>query len=342
MEKLRVAVLFGGPSGEYEVSLRSAAAILGALSHKKYDIYKIGITKSGDFYLFRGPVAAVLQDTWHNDRQGLLPLLPSPDGFLLLSDPVQRIHPDIAFPALHGDFGEDGIVQALLSYMHIPFVGCSAAASALCIDKLITKHLAKAAGIPVLPALEVTDGNGDAAIAALSLPLILKPVCGGSSLGASVVREKADFANAFASAARYGRVMAEPYLSVREIEVAVMETETDLLISDPGEIRPTDGFYDYAAKYETDTAEIHAHAAVDSETAERIREYAGTIFRVLGLSGLSRIDFFLSDGRILLNEINTLPGFTEISLFPQMMRESFGMTLPMLCDALIDSARQSL
>lgn len=339
MEKLRVAVLFGGPSGEYAVSLRSAAAVLFALSHKKYDIYKIGVTQNGDFYLFRGPVAAVLNDTWQTDRQSLLPLLPSPDGFLSLSDPVRRIRPDVVFPVMHGDFGEDGKVQALLSYMHLPFVGCGVAASAIGIDKLLTKRLAEASGVPVLPSVETDGSDLDFVIGRLGLPFFLKPVCGGSSLGASVVREKGDFCGAFERAQQYGRVMAEAYFPAREIEVAVLETDAGLLVSHPGEVVSTSGFYDYRKKYETDEATVSARATLDCNIEERIRDAAKRVFRALTLRGLSRIDFFLSGGDLYLNEINTLPGFTEISLFPKLMKDSFGLTLPTLCDTLIDYAR---
>lgn len=340
MEKLRVAVLFGGPSGEYSVSLRSAAAVLGALSHKKYDIYKIGVTQNGDFYLFRGPVAAVLYDTWQTDRQSLLPLLPSRDGFLLLSDPVRRIRPDVVFPVLHGDFGEDGVLQALLSYMHLPFVGCDVAASAIGIDKLLAKSLAAAAGVSVLQAIEVQENDLDRAVSTLGFPFFLKPVTGGSSLGASIVSERADFETAFRRARRYGRVMAERYFPAREIEVAVMETDAGLLVSHAGEVVSPSGFYDYKEKYETEGAAVFARAALDTATDKRVRDHAERVFRALRLRGLSRIDFFLSGDDLYLNEVNTLPGFTEISLFPQMMQDSFGLTLSALCDALIDYARQ--
>ena len=340
MEKLRVAVLFGGPSGEYAVSLRSAAAVLFALSRKKYDIYKIGVTQNGDFYLFRGPVAAVLNDTWQNDRQSLLPLLPSRDGFLLLSDPVQHIRPDVVFPVLHGDFGEDGVLQGLLSYLRLTFVGRGVTASAIGIDKLLTKSLAAASGIPALQAIEVEEKDFDRAVTTLSLPFFLKPVTGGSSLGASVVRKSEDWATAFLQARRYGRVMAERYFPAREIEVAIMETDAGLLVSHAGEVASASGFYDYREKYETKDATVSARAALDTATEDRIRNCAERVFRALGLRGLSRIDFFLSDDGLYLNEVNTLPGFTEISLFPQMMKDSFGLTLSALCDALIDYARQ--
>ena len=339
MTKTQVAVFFGGPSGEYEISLASGTAVLQALQESGFDLYKIAISRKGEFFLYRGPIRDIITDKWSKDPARLTPLSPVNGGFCSLTDPTFRLRPDVLFPVLHGNFGEDGKLQGVFSYIGIPYVGCGTAASALCMNKALTKDCLQACKIPLLPYCRVKEQDGEAAGRLLGYPLFLKPISGGSSLGASKVTTAGAFPSAYRAAAAFGPVMAEPYIKGREIEVALLETASGLRASRPGEIHPGADFYDYNDKYHSHKAVLSVPADLPKDIAETAMETAKKAFRHLSCRGLARVDFFYTeDGRLLLNEINTMPGMTAGSLYPRLCRESFDLSMPELCRELVNTA----
>ena len=337
--KTKLALFFGGACSEYAISLRSAAAILRALDEEEYEVYKIGIDRGGRWLLTEATPALIEEDRWQG---GAYPCLLSPDRALRgiwLFPPggtVRRILPDLLFPVLHGKSGEDGQIQGLFSLSGIPFVGSGTEASALGMNKALAKLLARECGVAVVPWVTLTgeqlrdvSAAQATAEAKLGYPMFLKPARGGSSIGAACVRQPSAFAAALAQAAAEDDcVLAEAYVPAREIEVAVLETQDALRVSLPGEIRPPrDDFYSYAAKYEQKGATLSTHAALSLPEEKRVRGYAARIFRALGCRGCARVDFFISraTGRLYFNEINTMPGFTAISMFPRLLTEGGSM-----------------
>ncbi len=360
MKKECVCVLFGGPSPEHTVSLSSAAAIVAHLSAERYTVLAVYMSLSGELFLLPPNVSPEevappphSLDTWfvsgEKKEEKPPPFPPSLGSRLLLEKGGFReengaVHrPDVVFPVMHGTFGEDGGVQGLLTYLSIPYVGCGIASSALSMDKLAAKRMLSP-DIPTVPALEIAVSDSESADKAFSLlgkPLFVKPVAGGSSVGASIVRTREELSCAVALAARYGRVMAERYTPGRELEVAVMETDRGTIVSPPGEVIPGSSFYDYSDKYENGTAVTKTHAQLPPAVKSKVTALAAAAFRRLGCRGLARVDFFLTpDGDIYLNEINTMPGFTAISLYPRMMTAALGCSFEELLDRLLSFARK--
>lgn len=349
--KTKLALFFGGASQEYAVSLCSAAAVLRALDGEKYEIYTIGIDRAGHWLLTEAGADAIENDSWQGRS---FPCFLSPDrgmpGLWLFrpGEAVRRILPDVLLPVLHGQYGEDGRIQGLFALSGIPYVGCGTEASAVGMNKATCKLLARAAGIPVVPWVSLSGGTlRDAAQArrliegSLRYPIFIKPCRAGSSVGAARVDRAADLPQALAEAASIDDcVLAESYLTAREIEVAVLEAESGLEISRPGEITPPKGdFYSYEAKYGNTGATLTVPAALSPWEERRVRDYAGRLFALLGCRGGVRVDFFLTRGtqQLYFNEINTLPGFTPISMFPRLLTE--GRTMGELLDTLIAGAR---
>ncbi len=350
MQVQRVALLFGGPSPEHEVSLASARTVLQHFPKKNYTATPIYLDRRGDLWLSA-------------DIPPTPPARPLPEGTRLLPDrggffqPATRRHIpfDTVFPVLHGDFGEDGALQGLLRYIGLPYVGCGVAASAIAMDKLLLKQILSP-DVSTLPALPVApvDSNtdtahentadlpptADAVFSALGKTLFVKPTRGGSSVGAAIVRTPEEFSSAVRNAAQYGAVMAEPYLPAREIEVALLEERDTVIASLPGEVIPGAPFYSYSDKYEDKKATTVVRADLSPDVAACIRSIAVRAFRRIGGTGLARVDFFLTnEGKIYLNEINTLPGFTGESLYPRMMMSRLGCDFPTLLSRLLESAR---
>lgn len=330
---LTVAVLFGGKSAEHDISLRSARAIVDHLDRERYRIHLVGITREGGF--LGAEASARLLAGEGGKEAGGPPALPQDT--------------DVVFPVLHGPGGEDGTLQGWLELLGVPFVGSGCTGSALAMDKSLAKHVLRSADVPVLPWIEVRracfEADPEACLAQVlrerAVPLFVKPTCLGSSVGISMVKEEADLGPALAEAFRYGNeVIIEPALDARELEVAVLEG-TPLVSSQPGEIR-IDGWYDYDNKYLNDDAELFVPAQdLPQRMADAMREFALIAFRSLRLSGLARIDFLLDRkaGRFYLNEVNTMPGFTTISMYPKLM-EASGISFGELCDRLIALAMQ--
>lgn len=354
MEKIKLGVLFGGCSSEYEVSLSSAYSVLTNLDTEKYDVTPIGITRTGEWLLYTGDYAAIKDGSWCSAPEKLdrvtVDLTPGAHAFLLRAPhdgSLRRQSVDVVFPVLHGAFGEDGRVQGLLSSAGIPFVGCDSACSAVCMDKVITKSLVRQTGVRQADCIVVhRDGwetRADAIAAQaeekLGYPMFVKPARAGSSVGITKAKDRAGLLSAMEIAFREdSKLLIEEAIVGREIEVAVLEEEGRCTVSDCAEIVSGVEFYDYTAKYLSNTSSFHIPARLPREVRDNVRRAAETIFSALECRTLSRVDFFVcNDAEIVFNEINTLPGFTSISMYPKLMMHT-GLSYAALLDRLIRSA----
>lgn len=354
MNKMNVCILFGGVSPEHEVSLRSAESVLNHLDIDKYKIFPVGITKEGKWILFRGNDYSLLPTGQWEHFADNCPAVISPvqnEGLLcLLDNGVVCEHIDVVFPVLHGENGEDGSVQGLLQLSGIPYVGSHIASSAVAMDKTLTKLVMDKAGIPqaawkLVRSSELDhrmDAIVDAVEAEFSYPVFVKPAGTGSSVGVSKASDCTTLKTALFHAGKYDeKILVEEFIPGAEIEVAVMGNSTPIA-SICGEIDSGAEFYDYDAKYVTDTSVAYIPARISDSTAEQIREYAVKAYNAIGCQGLSRVDFFVtfSDERIVFNEINTLPGFTSISMYPKLF-EASGIAYSHLIDRLLEYAMEA-
>ena len=335
MSRKKVVVLYGGRSVEREVSRVSARTIVAALDRSKYDVIPLAVGEDGRFL----PAA---------DSARLLAEGPVPDRMRRAEPQTQAVIPlemspgraDVVFPIIHGTTGEDGTLQGFLDFLGIPFVGAGVTGSAIGMDKAVSKSLLSGAGIPtarfvVVRASEPRSEARDRT-ASLRLPLFVKPATGGSSVGVGKVKERSGLDDALSEAFRYDeRALVEEGIDARELECAVLGDE-EPRASVPGEIVPGHEFYDYDDKYRDDKAKLLIPAPVSEKISDEIRRLAVESFRICGLSGMARVDFFLERGtdRVLVNELNTLPGFTAISMYPKLW-EATGVPLPALLDELI-------
>ena len=340
-----IAVLFGGHSDEYEVSLQSAQAVLEAVDREKYEVCMLGITREGRWYCYEGPLAAIGADRWREAGR-CTPAVLSPDrgthGVVMLGAQVSRIYLDGAMPVLHGKNGEDGTVQGLLELAGIPVIGCGTLCSALCMDKDRAHRLAAQAGIPVPRSAAVERGIGEAALRLageeLGYPLFVKPVQGGSSFGVSRVEDFSQLPAAVEEALRHdSRALLEENIPGFEVGCAILGEGNDLTIGAVDEIELGQGFFDYTEKYSLLTSAIHVPARIPIQKAAEIQNTALRLYRILGCSGFARVDLFLTpEGRIVFNEVNTIPGFTAHSRFPGMLM-AVGMTFPEIVNRLIEA-----
>lgn len=350
MNKLSVCILFGGISPEHEVSLRSAESVLNNIDKEKYNIFPVGISKEGDWTLYAGKDYSLLPTgEWKNNpenrRAALSPI--RGQGLLIFEgDCVVRERIDVVFPVLHGENGEDGAMQGLLQMAGIPYVGPHVSASAVAMDKTLTKLVIDKAGV-VQAKWELVrrsdlehrcEKTVERLEAAFAYPMFVKPAGTGSSVGVSKAANREALVKALTFAAKYDdKVLVEEFIQGQEIEVAVMGNENPVA-SVCGEIDSGAEFYDYDAKYITDTSVAYVPARIDDETAERVRETAVKVYQSIGCRGLSRVDFFVTaEGGIVFNEINTLPGFTSISMFPKLFAAS-GIPYGQLIDELLQLA----
>jgi D-alanine-D-alanine ligase len=344
MSKLRVGIVFGGRSVEHEVSVASATSILEALDPSRYDVSLLCVDTEGRWRL-GGPGA--IPSNASRGEEVSLPAVPA-DGTLLSAKagrPVGRL--DVVVPIIHGTGGEDGCIQGFLELAGVPYVGSGVLGSAIQMDKDVAKKLLRAEGIPVVPwiaarAAEIAAGAAaiaDLAIRELGLPAFVKPASLGSSVGVSKAKTRAELAAGLRGATRYDdKILVERAVNAREIEVAVLGNDAPEA-SVLGEIVPKGEFYDYESKYVDDDTELLVPATVDEEIAERARALALRAFRILEGAGLARVDFFLDrdTGELFLNELNSLPGFTEVSMYPRLWQAS-GLSYPALLDRLIELA----
>lgn len=357
--KLRVVVLFGGRSGEHEVSIQSAKSIIRALDRNKYDVMPVGITRDGRWLAGYEAIPALeaaaqvaLGTADDGARMGGEIGSPSvvPDGGTVSRDVVplawdtwpQTV--DVVIPVLHGSYGEDGTIQGLLETLGVPYVGAGVLASAVGMDKVVMKTLFRAAGLPQVRYIACLrsdverdlDRVVDDVEAELGYPCFVKPANLGSSVGISKVKRREDLPAALRLAARYDRkLIIEQGVDAREIEVAVLGNDQPIA-SVPGEVVPAHEFYDYESKYMDGQTTLIIPASLPESTARTIRELALRAFRAIDCSGLARVDFFLERGtdRVLINEINTMPGFTQFSMYPKLW-EASGIPYAELLDRLI-------
>ena len=351
MKKLSVCILFGGMSPEHEVSLRSAESVLNNIDKEKYNIFPVGITKEGDWILFGGKDYSMLpKGTWKTHPDNRRAAISPVRGQGLLSfegDCVVRERIDVVFPVLHGENGEDGAMQGLLQLAGIPYVGPHIAASAVAMDKTLTKLVADQAGVPQAAWHLVRGGDLnnhmdntlDTLEKRFSYPMFVKPAGTGSSVGVSKAADREALSAALVAAAAFdNKILVEEFIRGREVEVAVMGNDSPVA-SICGEIDSGAEFYDYEAKYVTDTSVAYIPARISEEVEEQVREAAVKIYSAIGCQGLSRVDFFVTyeDNRVVFNEINTLPGFTSISMYPKLFAAS-GIPYSELIDALLNLA----
>jgi len=344
--RLRVGVIFGGRSGEHEVSLASARSVMAALDPAKYEVVPIGITHAGRWLTEGDPLARLVAGEDAAPAGSAL-VGPSAGRRELVPGATGERFPqlDVIFPVLHGPFGEDGTVQGLFELAGVPYVGCGVLASAAGMDKIASKMLFAAAGLPQTRYLAFTRREWEqrpaevvARIeAGLRYPLFVKPANLGSSIGVSKVKDAGALASALAEAARYDRrlVVEEAVPHAREIECSVLGNE-EPIASVPGEVVPSNEFYDYAAKYIDGKSALLIPAPLPAALAEQVRELAVRAFKAIDGAGLARVDFLLNGvtEELFVNEVNTMPGFTTISMYPKLW-EASGLSYSELCDRLI-------
>lgn len=345
-EKLRIALVFGGRSAEHEVSLRSAHSVFEAMDKNRYDVVPVLITKEGAWY--RRPAEALAFDSGESFSESdrlVLSSDPAHKGFLRLieGDRVERLGVDAVFPVLHGTYGEDGTIQGLLEMANIPYVGCGVLASAVGMDKVVMKAAFLQSGIEVGPFfwfLRSEWARGRETILrraqASRFPVFVKPANLGSSVGISRVHDFSEFEAAVNLAASYDRkILVEDEIAGRELEVSVLGNDQPSA-SLPGEVVAQSDFYDYEEKYLRNTAKLIIPAQLPPDAVEMARDAAVAAFKAVDGSGLARVDMFLTpENRVVVNEINTLPGFTSISMYPKLW-EVTGITYAQLIDNLVE------
>lgn len=336
-QKLRLALVFGGRSGEHDVSVVSARSVDRALDRQRYEVVPMAIDRGGRW---------ADADT---ARQVLGESADRTDGVVAFEG-RHRIDPrlieedfDVVFPVLHGPYGEDGTIQGLFEIIDLPFVGCDAASSAVCMDKVFCKSLLDQAGLPTPPWQEIDVAswteNRDRILdlsLGLGLPLFVKPARLGSSVGITKVSDEEELAGAIEIALGHGeRALAEKGVDAREIEVAVLGNRHPRAAV-PGEVVPGHDFYDYEDKYLDVACELLAPAPLDGDTMSTVQQLAIDVFRLLGCAGMARVDLFLAreGGDLSVNEVNTIPGFTSISMYPRLWGLS-GIDYPALLDELV-------
>ena len=354
MKSLSVCILFGGVSPEHEVSLRSAESVLNNIDKSKYNVFPVGITKEGRWILYGGKDYSDLPSgrwlTHPDNRQAAISPIRGQGLLTFEGDCVVRQQIDVVFPVLHGENGEDGTIQGLLQLAGIPYVGPHVAASAVAMDKTLTKLVVDQAGITQAAWNLVRrsdmgsrmEGTLDALEAKFAYPMFVKPAGTGSSVGVSKATEREDLKKALLEAGKYDdKVLVEEFIRGREIEVAVMGNESPVA-SVCGEIDSGADFYDYDAKYITDTSVSYIPARIPEDVAETVRDTAVKVYKAIGCQGLSRVDFFVTwqENRVVFNEINTIPGFTSISMYPKLFGAS-GVPYSQLIDKLLELALEA-
>ena len=347
--KKSVLLLFGGCSSEHDVSLKSATTILNNIDRSMYDVHPVGITKEGKWLLYTGNDFNLTNNGW--EKSGVAAIL-SPDATqksLLICKPgaqeIINIEIDIVFPVLHGKNGEDGTIQGLCQLAQIPFVGCGVLSSAVSMDKAFTKIAVATKGVPQAKFVIVKEKelqNVDKVIAkveeAFEYPYFIKPANAGSSVGISKAKNREELLNGLQEAMKHDKkVLVEETIVGREVETAVMGND-EIVVSGVGEILAASEFYDFDAKYNNSESKTVVDADLPVEIKEKIRSYAKDVFDAVEGKGLSRVDFFVKeDGGIIFNEINTLPGFTSISMYP-MLFAATGLSVTEIVTQLIELA----
>jgi len=326
----KLGIIFGGCSAEYEVSLQSAYAVITHLDAQIYEIIPIGISKSGDWYEYSGTYENIYSDTWLDDITKLTPVVISQNrsirGMIRLNiNGNQIIKLDAVFPVLHGKNGEDGTVQGVFELAGIPLIGCNTLSSALCMDKGRAHTVVESAGIFVPKSVVINEFMDQVKLTKMltefNYPLFVKPVRAGSSFGISKIENEHELPHAIEVAFQYDKdVIIEENIEGFEVGCAILGSH-DLLVGRVDEIELTEGFFDYAEKYTLKSSTIHMPARIETKIEKKIQEIACIIYKALGCTGFARVDMFLTpDNRIVFNEVNTIPGFTSHSRYPNMMK----------------------
>ena len=346
MKRKKIAIIFGGCSSEYEVSLQSAYAVITHIDQEKYEMVLIGIDQTGVWYLYQGEHADIPSDNW-NKEESCIPVVVSPDrtlhGILLLKETgIERLSLDCALPILHGKNGEDGTVQGMLELAGIPLIGCNAMSSAICMDKEMAHRLARGCGVHVPTSYSLTEQErkNETKIIKygekLGYPLFVKPLRAGSSFGITKVTKPGELLSAVEHAFAYdSQIILEEMVEGFEVGCAVLGT-SELTVGEVDEIELSEGFFDYTEKYTLKSSKIHVPARISTEQAEEIKAAAERIYRGLGCSYFARVDLFVTpDGKIYFNEVNTIPGFTSHSRYPNMMK-AIGISFEELLSRLLE------
>ena len=340
--KKKVAIIFGGCSSEYSVSLVSATSVIKNINKDKYDVIMIGITQDGNFYLYDGEVDKIEQNEWLNDntcKKITISTNRSDHGIIVL-ETNEIIKIDIVFPILHGQNGEDGRLQGLLELVGIKYVGCDMTSSALCMDKYLAHELVSSSGIlsPISYLFTKYDTleKIESKVSHLKYPLFVKPLKAGSSFGITKISSVTELKVAIEEALKYDdKIIIEENIDGFEVGCAILGNK-NLVIGEVDEIELEDGFFDYYEKYNLKTSKIHLPARISKEERNKIKEIALEIYKILGCSGFARVDmFYTKDKKIVFNEVNTIPGCTSHSRYPSMLRE-IGMTFEEVIDRLIE------
>lgn len=323
----KVLILFGGKSAEHQVSCQSAKSIMEHIANDRYDVTAVGIDHQNKWFKYNGDIEEI--GNWQDQEKEEIDNI---TNFLKEFD--------VVFPVLHGAYGEDGKLQGLLDLLEVKYVGCKTLSSAICMDKVISKYLFQALEIQQVPFIELKENDKlKNIIKKLSFPVIVKPANSGSSIGINKANNMKELKSAIKKAKKYDqKVLIEKFIHAKELECAVL-VDKDLLVSDVGEIKSANEFYDYNAKYENQKSETIIPADISLEVKEKIREYAKKAFIAANASSLSRIDFFYEEesNQIYLNEINTMPGFTTISMYPKLFINE-GYTYQELITTLLENA----
>lgn len=340
----RIAVIFGGHSSEYEVSLQSAFSVLKNINENKFEVFPVGITREGEWYHYTGGLEQIRDNSWGEEKENLHSVAvsqsrPAP-GFLVFDgDGCRRIPVDLVLPVLHGRNGEDGTLQGLFELAGIPVAGCGTLSSALCMDKDRAHKLVGLAGIAVPKAVAFRQADQEAACRkvkeSLSCPLFVKPLRAGSSLGITRITKMQELFSAVEFAFTYDtEVIVEEEVDGSEVGCAILGDEV-LTVGRVDEVALSGSFFDYTEKYTLQSSRIYMPARVERKTEERIQETAMAIYRTLGCSGFARVDmFYTSSGEIVFNEVNTIPGFTAHSRYPNMMK-GIGLSFTEVLDKLL-------
>ncbi len=342
--KKKIAVLFGGNSTEYEVSLQSAYSVLKNMDKEKYEIIPIGITRGGEWYHYTGEYSHIEDNTWMNGAEHIFPIVVSQsrlDKSLIQfsKEHCEWIKIDLAFPVLHGKNGEDGTLQGLFELAGIPVVGCGTFSSALCMDKDRAHIIVQAMGIAVPKGITLKQGEQQEALLkidkSLTYPMFVKPIRSGSSFGITKVNETSQLEKAVENAFQYDdEVIVEEAIDGFEVGCAVLGKD-ELTVGRVDEIELSGGFFDFTEKYTLQSSKIHMPARIDKDTEQRIQETAKVIYKALNCSGFARVDMFLTkENKIVFNEVNTIPGFTTHSRYPNMMK-GVGLSFGDILDKLI-------
>ncbi len=347
MKKLKIACLFGGNSSEYAISLVSATSVIRAIDKNKYDLFMIGITKDGNFYLYEGDIDKIEKDewfesahikriTWSTNRED--------HGFIILDNKdYSIISIDLTFPILHGINGEDGRLQGLFELAGIKYIGCDLMSSAIGMDKFLAHELVRLNGLLVPKSYKFTSDTSYEKIVStindLGYPLFVKPLRAGSSLGVSKVNDDSELSNALTLAFNYdNQIIIEENIEGFEVGCAILGND-NLITGEVDEIEISSGFFDYEKKYESKDSKVYLPARISSSERERVKQVALQIYNILGCKDLARIDMFYTKNKeIIFNEVNTFPGFTSHSRFPNMLKQK-NYTFEQIVEMLIELKR---